>query len=254
MRLWALMLNTFKATVRDRVLLNILVFAVALMALSVGVSDWSLGQQVKVVKDFGLSAMSIFGLLIALFIGLRLMVQELEEGTIYILASKPVARHEIVLGKFLGLALTLAVNVILMTLALWGAALLMEGRVDLGLLPAVVLIYVEILIVVAFALFYASFAKPMLAALFTLGTYAVGHLSGFLHDYVRLYPDRGFHWLFRVIHAVAPNLEKLNLKMAVVEGLARPPHAVLYGLIYGVCYLGVVLFFTVWIFQRKDLK
>jgi len=254
MRLLALVINTFKETIRNRILLNILVFAITLILLSLVIGDWSLGQQGKVIKDFGLSAMSIFGLLIALFIGLRLMVQELEQHTIYIIASKPVHRWEIVLGKFLGLGLTLAVNVALMTVALWLAGMLMEGGIDLALLPAIVLIYLEILIIVAFAMFYASFASPMMAAVFTLGTFAVGHLSGFLYDYVRLYPDRGLHWLLRGIYHIAPNLEKLNLKMAVVEGLKQPPHQLLHAAVYGLSYLALILLATALVFERKDLK
>ncbi|HEX9935378.1 MAG TPA: ABC transporter permease, partial [bacterium] len=87
MRLWIVALNTFKENIRNRVMINILLFAVALILLSLVVGDWSLGHQVKVIKDFGLSAMSLFGLLIALFIGIRLMVQELELRTIYLIAS-----------------------------------------------------------------------------------------------------------------------------------------------------------------------
>ena len=119
MRIWAVALNTFKETIRNRVLLNILIFAVALILLSLVVGEWSMYQQVKVIKDFGLSAMSIFGLLIAVFIGIRLMVQELEQKTIYLIVSKPIRRWEFVFGKYLGLSITLALNVFLMSLALW---------------------------------------------------------------------------------------------------------------------------------------
>ena len=254
MRIWAVALNTFKETIRNRVLLNILVFAIGLILLSLVVGEWSMGNQVKVIKDFGLSAMSIFGLLIAIFVGIRLMVQELEERTIYVVASKPIHRWEIVLGKYVGLGVTLAVNVVFMSLALWGAGFLMEGRADLGLTPAILLIYVEILLVVGLALFFSSFATPSLSAVLTLIVFVIGHLSGFLRDYVQLYPDRGFHWLLKLIYYVMPNLENLNLKMAVVEHLPRSPNAVSYGLIYGVAYIFILLLFTIVIFERKDFK
>ncbi len=254
MRIWTIALNTFKETVRNKVLLNILIFAIGLMLLSLVIGDWSMGQQVKVIKDLGLSAMSVFGLLIAIFIGIRLMVQELEQRTIYIIASKPVHRWEIIFGKYVGLSMTLAVNVLFMTVALAVVNVVIEGTIDFGLLPAILLIAVEILLVVCFSLFFSSFASPTLAAIFTLVVFTVGHLSDFLRDYVALYPDKGFHWLFRLIYYVSPNLEKLNLKTAVVEHLARPPHAVLFGLIYGVAYILILLILTAAIFQRKDLK
>jgi len=246
--------NTFKETVRNRVMVNILIFAVGLILLSLVVGDWSLGHQVKVIKDFGLSAMSIFGLLIAIFIGIRLMVQELEQRTIYVIASKPIHRWEIVVGKYIGLGVTLAVNVVLMSLALWGADLIMEGKMDLGLVPAILLIYVEILLIVGFALFFSSFAAPTLSALLTLAVFIIGHLSEFLREYVQLYPDKGFHWLLKCLYYVVPNLEKLNLKMAVVEQIERPPHAVSYGFLYGVAYITLLLFLTAAVFAKKDFK
>ncbi len=254
MRVLAVLENTFKETIRNRILINILIFAIGLILLSLVIGDWSLGQQAKVIKDFGLAAMSFFGLLIAIFIGMRLIVQEMEGRTIYIIASKPIKRWEIVLGKYLGLSVTLAVNVILMSAALWVADVVMEGSIDWGLIPAIILIYVEIQLIVAFALFFSSFMSATLGAILTLCVFVVGHLSGFLQDFVKLYPDKGFHWLFKAIYYTAPNLEKLNLKMAVVEHLSRPPHSLLYGLIYGVSYISLLIIITCLIFSRRDFK
>lgn len=254
MRIWAMALNTFKETIRNRVMVNILLFAIGLILLSLVIGDWSIYQQAKVIKDFGLSAMSIFGLLIAIFIGIRLMIQELEQRTIYVIASKPINRWEIVVGKYLGLAITLAANVILMSLALAGSNLIIESRIDFGLAPAILLIYVEILLIVGFALLFSSLTSPTLSAIFTMVIFVIGHLSGFLRDYVQLYPDRGFHWFLKLIYYITPNLENLNLKMAVVENLDRPPHAVIYGLLYGVGYIIILLLLTTAIFRRKDFK
>ena len=155
MRLWALAFNTFRETIRNRILVNILIFAIGLILLSLIVGDWSMGEQVKVIKDFGLSAMSIFGLLIAVFIGIRLMVQEFEQKTIYVIAAKPVHRWEIVVGKYLGLIMTLFINIILMSIALWIVNFIIEGHIDFGLIQAIVLIYIEILLIVAFSIFFA---------------------------------------------------------------------------------------------------
>ena len=254
MRIWAVAINTFKETIRNRVLLNILLFAVGLIVLSLVIGDWSLHQQVKVIKDFGLSAMSIFGLLIAIFIGIRLMAQELEQKTIYVVASKPIHRWEIVLGKYIGLGMTLALNVLLMSIALFGTNFLMEHRIDFGLTLAIFLIYLEILLIVGYALFFSSISSPTLSALFTLTIFVIGHLSSTIRDYIQLYPDKGFHWLLKAIYYIAPNLENLNLKMNVVEHLDTPPHAVLHGFLYGAGYILILLLLTMAIFERKDLK
>ncbi len=254
MRIWAVALNTFKETIRNRVLINILIFAVGLILLTLIIGDWSIYQQVRVIKDFGLSAMSIFGLLIAIFIGIRLMVQELEQRTIYVIASKPINRWEIILGKVFGLSMTLVINVLLMSIALWGTEFIQEGRIDLGLAPAILLITVEILLIVCFAIFFSSFVSSTLSAIFTIVVFTIGHLSGFLREYVQIYPDKGFHWLLKVIYYIVPNLEMLNLKMAVVEHLEQPPHDVLFGLLYGVGYIFLLLLLTVIIFSKRDLK
>ena len=254
MRIWAVTLNTFKETIRNRVMVNILIFAIGLMLLSLIVGEWSIYQQVKVIKDFGLSAMSIFGLLIAIFIGIRLMVQELEQRTIYVVASKPIHRWEIVLGKYFGLGITLAANVVIMSVTLLGVAFLKEGTIDFDLIPAIILIYVEILLIVGFAILFSSITSPTLSAVLTLVVFVSGHLSGFLWDYIQLYPEQRIKWLLKLIYYVVPNLEKLNLKMAVVENLKQPPHAFIYGCIYGFAYISLVLLVTAALFQRKDLK
>lgn len=254
MTVWTIALNTYRESIRNRIMINILLFAVGLMLLSIIMGEWSMGEQVKVIKDFGLSAMSIFGLLIAIFIGIRLIVQEMEQRTIYMIGSKPVHRYEIVLGKYAGLALTLVVNVLLMATALLWINLMIEGVLDLALLPAVFLIYIEILIIVAVSLFFSSLMSPQLAAIATLIMYVIGHLTNFLYEYVQIYPDKGFHWLLKTIYYVVPNLEKLNLKLAAVEHLPRPPHTVEMATLYGLSYIAGVLILTAWIFSRKDFK
>ncbi|MBN2103850.1 ABC transporter permease [bacterium] len=254
MSIWTIALNTYRESIRNRILINILLFAIALMLLSMILGEWSLGEQVKVIKDFGLSAMSIFGLLIAIFIGIRLIVQEMEQRTIYMIASKPIHRYHIVLGKYVGLALTLVVNVALMSVTLLGMNFLIEGVLDTALLPAIFLIYVEILIIVVFSLFFSSLMSPQLAAIATLIVYIVGHLTNFLYEYVQVYPDKGFHWLLKGIYYIVPNLEKLNLKLAAVEHLTQPLHTVEIAALYGLSYIVGMLIITVWIFNKKDLK
>ena len=254
MRLWAVATNTFKETIRNRILVNILLFAIALILLSLVVGEWSLGHQSKVIKDFGLSAMSLFGLLIAIFIGIRLMVQEMEQRTVYLILSKPIHRWEFVIGKYLGLACTLALNVLLMSLTLWAVVLVQEGRIDFGLAPAILLIYIEICLIVAFALLFSSFTSPTLSALFTLVIFVVGHTAAFLRDFILLYPDKPFLWLIRAIYTAMPNLENLNIKMAAVQHIPAPPHAVLFGFLYGLGYTVFVLVLTILVFENKDLK
>jgi Cu-processing system permease protein len=253
MRLGAIAVNTFKESSRNHVTVNILLFALGLMLLAVVVGDWSLGNQDKLILDFGLSAMSIFGLLSAVFIGIRLVAQEIESRTVEIIASKPVPRREILIGKFLGFGMTLGLMVLVMSAALFMVYAAMMHRLPWELVPALVLIFIEMLLIVSFAILFSCIASASLAALFTCVVFATGHLSGFLRDFIQLYPNRGFHGLFRLLYAVLPNLEKLNLKMAVVERLPAT-HQFEWGLIYGSAYTAIVLTLAVILFERKDFK
>jgi len=254
MRIWAVAVNTYKETRRNKILLNILIFAVFLILFSFIVGDWSMGHQVKVIKDIGLSAMSIFGLLIAIFIGIQLVIQELKERTIYLIASKPIKRWEIIIGKYLGLSITLFINIIFMSIALWCIGYIMEGSIDFSLIPAIILIYVEILLIIAFSLLFSSFTSPTLSAIYTFIIFILGHLSPFLRDYVKIYPDKGFHWLIKIIYYIIPNFENLNLKLAVVEDVSIPPNFLSYGLLYGLLYICLILLITCLIFRKKDFK
>lgn len=254
MRIWAVAVNTFKETRRNKILLNILIFAVFLILFSFIVGDWSMGHQVKVIKDIGLSAMSIFGLLIAIFIGIQLVIQELKEKTIYLIASKPIKRWKIVIGKYLGLSITLLINIIFMSIALWIIGYIMEGSVDFSLIPAIILIYVEILLIIAFSLLFSSFTSPTLSAIYTIVIFILGHLSPFLGDYVKIYPDKGFHWLIKIIYYIIPNFDNLNLKLTVVEGTSIPSNLLIYGVLYGLLYISLILLITCLIFSKKDFK
>ena len=142
----------------------------------------------------------------------------------------------------------------LMSITLLLVDLIIEGTVDFGLIPAILLIYLEILLIVAFSIFFSSFVSPTLGAVFTLIIFILGHMSEFLMEYVQIYPDKGFHWILRIVYYMVTDLEKLNLKMVVVEHLKSPPHAFGLGCIYGIAYILFLLMVTSAIFTRKDLK
>ena len=162
-------LNTFREAVRDKILYAMLVFALVLIGGSLLVAELTIGEYEKIIKDLGLSLISIFGLMIAIFVGIGLVYKEIERKTIYTIASKPVPRWQFLLGKYLGLVLTLAAEVSIMGL---GFALILQlsgAGERLVLLPALWLTFVELLVVTAIAILFSCFSTPTLSALFTLG-------------------------------------------------------------------------------------
>ena len=246
--------NTFRETVRNKIMANILLFAVAMVGITLIISNWSLDQQAKILKDFGLAAVSLFGLLIAMFVGVRTIYQEIEKRTIYMLVSKPIRRWKIIVGKYAGLAATIAVNVAAITACLLLADLLIEGAVDWGLLPGVALILVEIFLVIAFAVFFSTFTSPLLSAVLTLMVYVLGHLAPSLRLYTQLRPGDSFNSVLLAIYHVIPNLENFNIKTAVVDHLPLMPGTVEFALVYGLAYISLLLLATCLVFERKDLK
>ncbi len=124
--------NVFRESVRDKVLYNLVVFAVLLMAASYLIGQLTAGQDIKIIKDLGLAAIATFGLMIAVFIGIGLVWKEVERRSIYGLLTKPISRAQFIVGKYAGLVLTLAVNVAVMVVAWYAVLGYMGATVEPG--------------------------------------------------------------------------------------------------------------------------
>ena len=249
----AIALNTFREAIRDRILYLLLVFALVLIGISRMLALLTVGNEDKIIKDIGLSAISLFGVLTAVFVGVSLVFKEIERRTVYTLLANPVRRWQFVVGKFLGLLLVLVMNVGLMTVALCGL-LLLRGESPWPLLPAIVLILVELVVITAFALLFSSVTNPILAALMTFAIYIVGHLTWSL-QLLKAQLEGGLAVrLVDVVYWVMPNLERLNLKAAAVHGLPLESGFVTLGVIYGLSYSVVVLGLACVVFERKEFN
>jgi len=250
----AIALNTFREAIRDRVLYLLLVFALLLIGLSRLLSLLTVGSEEKIVKDTGLAAISIFGVLTAVFVGVNLVFKEIERRTVYTLLANPVRRWQFLAGKFVGLGLVLAMNVALMTALLFGV-LLWRGAAPWSLAPAIVLIYVELLLVTAFALLFSSLTNPILAAVWTFAAYVFGHTTWSLRLLAERMPEGSFSArACEALYRVLPNLERLSVKREVVHGLALPHGFYPAALAYGLGYALLVLALACLVFERKDFN
>ena len=258
--------NVFRESVRDKVLYNLVAFAVMLMGASYLVGQLTAGQDMKIIKDLGLAAMSVFGLLIAVFIGIGLVSKEVERRSIYSLLAKPIRREAFILGKYCGLLLTLAVNMAVMTLAFyavlgvmaWTQPILEKGAdahaLDPAMLKAIVLIFAELAIVTACALFFSSFSTPILSAALTLGVWVIGHFNADLKHFENVVSSRPAAWMARALYYVLPNLAPFDVKTAVVHGQPVATGYLLLTLAYGTVYIATLIVATVTIFARRDFK
>lgn len=173
-RIWAIGLNTYREAVRNRVLYVLVMFAVGLMAFSIVLGELSLHEEVRVMKDVGLAGLSLVLVVIALFLGVNLLSKELDKKTVYFVVPKPLFRWEFLIGKYIGLAVTLALLVALMSLTLWGFVAAQGGRHGVTLLRAEVLVLFELLLLTAVAMFFSSFSSPYLSAMFTAALWVIG--------------------------------------------------------------------------------
>ena len=263
----AVALNTFREAVRDRVFYNLLLFAVLLVGTSLVIGQLAAGQDVKIIKDLGLAASLLFGVGIAIFIGIQLVAREVERRSVHATLSKPVSRPVFLLGKYLGLLLTLGVNIAVMTAALfvvltvyWRVtppgvqAVWTAPAVDPHLLVALGLIYVELAIVTAIALLFSTYSSALLSASFTTAIWVAGHFVQDMRTLEQIGASgvtSGLAWL---VSWTLPNLALLDVKAEVVHGVPVPLGQAMGAVGYGVTYSAAVLLLAVVIFQRRDFK
>lgn len=249
--------NTFREAVRDRVLYNLVVFALVMIGAAILVGQVSIGIDRLVIINLGLSAISLIGLVMAVFIGVGLVYKEIEKRTLYSLLAKPVRRWEFLVGKYFGLLLTLAVNTSFMTLGL-AAALYYVGRPfvrsDVSVLVAVYFILLELALVTALALFFSCFSSPMLSTVFTLTIYVTGIFANDIREFGDLTHNRAMEAITRLLYYVVPNFHNFNAIGAAGHGDSVPFTLIWQNTIYAILYATFVLIAAAAVFSRRNLK
>lgn len=256
-RMSAIARNAFREAVRDRVLYNLVLFVLLLTAASIFIGELSGGQERKVIVDLGLSAMLLFGMFIAIFVGVGLVYKEIERRTIYAVFSKPVGRGEFLVGKYLGLCLTLLVNVLVMGVGVSVALLYISRGWDPlipTIWPAVLLIYLELMLLTAVALLFSSFSSPALSALLTFLLFVIGHFSADLKGLAASMGSTGARWFFTGLYYLLPNLANYSFITPAAHGRTPDPGFVFVTALYALVYIAVILAAATLIFSRRNFK
>jgi ABC-type transport system involved in multi-copper enzyme maturation permease subunit len=245
-------LNTFRESIRDKVLVTLIVFAVLVMGSARVIQPLALGEEVKVIKDLGLSAITLFCVLISILVGGRIVYKEVEKRTIYIMLAKPVRRWEFILGKYLGLMAVLAVSLVVMTAAFYAIMLVMGIGVQLYLLLAVLMTFFQLAILTAVAVLFSTFSTPITGAVFTFAVYFVGHLTRDLKLLAAMSPSVVVKVVSQFLYYVLPNLSNFNIRGEVVYGAPLDPYALLLSGLYALVYTATLLLISTAIFNRKE--
>ena len=252
-RLAAVAANTFRETVRERVLYNLVFFAILMTLAGLVLRQLSLRQDEKVLKDIGLAAMDLFGTLIAIFIGVGLVSKEIERRSLYPLLVKPLSRGEFFLGKFAGLAFTLLVNLAVMTVGLYATLLATGWGADPLLLAAVYPIFLGLLLVVALAMLFSTLTSSTLASVFTVGVVIAGRFSDVVRNMREVMPGTP-GWLSGILYAVIPNFRNFDFKDRVTYGDPVPPDVLIWVTVYAAAYVVIILGLGLASFRSRDFQ
>jgi Cu-processing system permease protein len=248
--------NTFREAVRDRVLYNLVAFALLLVGAAILVGQISIDIEHLVVINLGLTAVSLFGMVIAIFVGIGLVSKEIEKKTLYTVLSRPVRRWEFIVGKFFGLAGTLVVNTFFMAIGVFAALLYVSHHLhapDVWVLIAVYFIVLQFLMITALALLFSSFSSPLLSAVFAFSLFVIGTFAEDLRGFAALTSGMA-RWVATGLAYLIPNFSALNIIGSVAHGQPVTGHLILYNSIYALFYAAMALSGAVLIFEHRNLK
>jgi ABC-type transport system involved in multi-copper enzyme maturation permease subunit len=254
-RLTAITLNTFREAVRDRVLYNLILFVLLLVASAPLFGQISIGMERLILVNVGLSSISLFGVIIAIFIGIGLVSKEIEKKTLYTILSRPVRRWEFIVGKYLGLIMTLVVNTALMTAGFYIALMVTNGlhKADSLLLVAIYFTVLQFLIVTALTVLFSTFSSPIFSAIFAFALFVIGTFAEDLKNFAAI--SKGAAKLLATAAAyLMPNFASLNIIAQAAHDQGVGGRLILFNTLYAILYSASAVVAAVLIFERRNLK
>jgi ABC-type transport system involved in multi-copper enzyme maturation permease subunit len=252
-RIYTIAKNTFRETIRDRILLSVLVVMIAIIFFSLFVASISLEQSTRVVLDFGVTAIYILQMFVAIFIGSMLMYKEIERKTFYLLLPKPVGRGEVLIGKCLGLSFTTLIVTLLSTCTLYAVLFIQGGKLFFfPILLSALLSSLEAMLLILISLFFSTITSPILSAISTLAFFLVGHAGTIFRAIFMTTKSALVEWVTKTLYYLLPNFEKFNIRNDIVYGALPNGGQILSSLLYALAYAVLLLVITQEIFKRKD--
>ncbi|MGH9947947.1 MAG: ABC transporter permease [Pyrinomonadaceae bacterium] len=254
-RIGAIAKNTFREAVRDRVLYNLVLFVLLIVACAVILGDLTDGQEARTIVNIGLAAMLFFGVFISIFVGVGLVSKEIEKRTVYSIFSKPVRRAEFIVGKYLGLCLTLLVNIVVMGIGVSAALLFVKNTtLAASIWGSIFLIFLELCIVTAVAVLFSTFSTVALSALLTFLVFVIGHLSSSLRDLGESLASTATQYVLDAIYYLLPNLSLFSFRTEAANGLVPNSAMFFGGTGYAIAYVVILITIAITIFSRRDFK
>ena len=252
MKILAIIENTFKEAARDRLLSTLLVIGFLLIASAKIVKPLALGEEAKVIKDLGLTAITLTSILVAILVGGRLVYKEIEKRTIYIMLAKPVHRYQFIFGKYLGLLMVVFFTMTVMTGGFYLMLYITSIQATFSLLLAIMMSFFELTIITALALFFSTIATPITASIFTFIVYFLSNFTRDLKALSQISPSVIVKFLANFLYYLLPNLSNFNIRSLVVHDAIINSKMIFFSILYALLYSILVLILASIIFQRKD--
>jgi Cu-processing system permease protein len=259
-RIYAVALNTFREAIRHRVVYAILVLALGVNLFSLVLGDMSFHEEHRVARDVGIGMMSLCGALITIVLGVSLLYGEIQRRTIHTMVSKPIERFEFLLGKYLGMSITVALIVLVFSIEMILVFALQDTPLSVRLGKAVVLVFFEVMVVAALAVFFSSFSTPILAGVFSAGVWIIGRLTPELRAAVESSHNDVIKVVCRAALRVVPDFHLFAVSGSVMDGQGVTIHSgdfvswsyVALAAGQGVFFIGALLGVAILIFGRRD--
>jgi ABC-type transport system involved in multi-copper enzyme maturation permease subunit len=236
------------------------IVALLLILVSRAIGWVSYGGEHKIMTDLGLIAIWLFGALVSIFIGTGMIYKEIDKRTLYTILSKPIHRWQFILGKYFGLALTTCVNLLVLSAIFVGYLHLMGAPVTGAIFQALLFTMIEMLVVMAIAIFFSSASTPILSAIFTTILFGVGQLTKWVVD-LGTFVQSSNPWVKQMMYffyLFMPNLHNFNIRQEAVHaagagaGWAVPAEEAWAVTLYGISYTAALLLLSVLLFRRRN--
>jgi len=252
MKVFSIAFSVFKASIRDKFLLTIVIIGFLFFASSYIFIPISIGQGYKVIEDFGFAIIEIFTVLIAVFIGTRLIFAEIEKKTIYTIIAKPVKRWEFITGKYLGLIyLTFSVQIIFTVIFAIFLKLYTQS-ISTGLLKNLYFIFFEFLLIDTLPIFFSTFTTPVSSGIFTLILYFLGYTTIHLKSFAQLVHSPALAGFANLFYYVLPNLSLFNMKGRIVYQFSIRLSEYILTFSYGLLYSFILILLSCVIFEKRE--
>lgn len=253
-RVWSIAINTYRESIRDRILLSVLVFALAMIVFSLFVGSISLEQDKIIIEDMGMALIFFLQLFIVVFVGANLLYKEIERKTFFLILPKPIRKYEIILGKYVGLGMANMLVTIFASFVFFGVVF-WQAHSAAGfpaMLLAILLGFIETTVILLISILFSSFTSPILASVYTVTLFLIGHASSIFRGVIEQQSFVAMRYGLYALYYVFPNLEKFNIRNEVVYGMVPGARQVVFVLAYAVAYSLFLFILSSVIFERKE--